>query len=288
MPNYKLHPPSFGRTGKRGDRRLYDADGNYAGSMEGRACESAGEAGNVGMSLEEFLTILNRKIKISFYQDERGHWRRDRNWMRDQNQLNKALLRYAYECERRGWQPAVEDIFNDLQDLLIALETQEHDGKGARTWFPKYLEACVDKRVNLQAEKLNRTKEAPRTYTRKIVDGLQVVEEIRTPVRDMAALYAAIRVNRGGRKKKKTAKPKRKSTKSTPSTESTTNQRRTNMQKPYFVMLYNQSGSRLVPLLDESGMLAMYATVEEAKHAAKRTVFGEHFGYDIFEAGYGV
>lgn len=204
--DYKLHPPKFAHSGQRGDRRLYDAQGNYA----------AGRSG--GMTIEDFLTLLNRKIKISFYQDQRGQWRRDRNWMRDQHQLNKALLRYAYECDRRGWEPAVEDIFNDLQDLLIGLETQEHDGKGARIWFPKYLEACVDKRVNLQAEQLNRTKQAPATYTRQIVDGLTVVNEIRTPVRDMAALYRGIIVKRGGRKKKKAAQ--RKSTPSTKSTES--------------------------------------------------------------------
>lgn len=52
-------------------------------------------------------------------------------------------------------------------------------------------------------------------------------------------------------------------------------------------MLYNQSGTRLVPLNDPAGDLMMYATREEAATDAQRTAFGEHFGYDIFEAGMG-
>lgn len=57
------------------------------------------------------------------------------------------------------------------------------------------------------------------------------------------------------------------------------------MKTPFFVMLYNQSGTKLIPMLDSDGNLAMYLTREEAVHAAQRTLFGEHFGYDIYEAG---
>ena len=60
------------------------------------------------------------------------------------------------------------------------------------------------------------------------------------------------------------------------------------MTKPFFAMLYNQAGTRLVPMCDPEGELLMYATVEEAAHAAQRTAYGEHFGYDIYEAGDGV
>jgi len=60
------------------------------------------------------------------------------------------------------------------------------------------------------------------------------------------------------------------------------------MGKSYFAMLYNQPGTRLVPMCDPDGELLMYATREEAAHAAQRTAYGEHFGYDIFEAGNGV
>lgn len=60
------------------------------------------------------------------------------------------------------------------------------------------------------------------------------------------------------------------------------------MQKPYFVMFYNQFGTKLVPMLDKNDELIMFSTYEEAKFAASKTAFGEHFGYDIYEAGNGV
>ncbi|MDF5166518.1 hypothetical protein P3612_10985 [Vibrio parahaemolyticus] len=33
--------------------------------------------------------------------------------------------------------------------------------------------------------------------------------------------------------------------------------------------------------------LAKYETEQEAQKAAKETVLGEHFGYEVFERGYG-
>lgn len=60
------------------------------------------------------------------------------------------------------------------------------------------------------------------------------------------------------------------------------------MEKPFFAMLYNQSGTRLVPMCDPEGELYMYSTREDAALAAGRTAFGEHFGYEIYEAGDGV
>lgn len=57
------------------------------------------------------------------------------------------------------------------------------------------------------------------------------------------------------------------------------------MDKPFFVMLNNQKGTRLVPMADPENELMMYATKEEAEEAAKHTFYGEHFGYEIHEAG---
>jgi len=59
------------------------------------------------------------------------------------------------------------------------------------------------------------------------------------------------------------------------------------MEKPYFVMLYNQRGDRLVPMLEDMGELAMYASFEEAESAAELNPMGQSFGYDIFQAGCG-
>jgi hypothetical protein len=58
--------------------------------------------------------------------------------------------------------------------------------------------------------------------------------------------------------------------------------------KPYFVMLWNQKQTRLVPLRDENDELMMFSTVYGAIEAARETGFGAAFGYDIFEAGNGI
>ena len=60
------------------------------------------------------------------------------------------------------------------------------------------------------------------------------------------------------------------------------------MEKPYFVMLYNQKGTRFIPLTSPADQLEMFATPEQARDAAEGSLFGSRFGYEIFEAGDGV
>ena len=59
------------------------------------------------------------------------------------------------------------------------------------------------------------------------------------------------------------------------------------MEKPFFAMLYNQSGTRLVPMADPEGELMMYPDIESATTAAEHTLYGSEFGYDIYKAGFG-
>ena len=56
------------------------------------------------------------------------------------------------------------------------------------------------------------------------------------------------------------------------------------MDKPFFVMLFNQKGTRLVPLVDPDGQLMMYETAAEARGAAENSLMGERFGYLIYSA----
>jgi len=55
------------------------------------------------------------------------------------------------------------------------------------------------------------------------------------------------------------------------------------MLKPYFVMLRNQNGDRLVPLLDESGELCQFDTRAESIKAAMSSTFGAAFGFVVFD-----
>jgi hypothetical protein len=56
----------------------------------------------------------------------------------------------------------------------------------------------------------------------------------------------------------------------------------------YFVMLDNQDGKLIQPLLDEDGMdVALFDTEHDAREAAQANAVGSHFGYEIFERGNG-
>lgn len=57
----------------------------------------------------------------------------------------------------------------------------------------------------------------------------------------------------------------------------------------FFVMLNMQDGGCGVTPLTEfnSDKLAMFNTEEAARKAAKSSVLGDAFGYEVFERGYG-
>ena len=59
------------------------------------------------------------------------------------------------------------------------------------------------------------------------------------------------------------------------------------MDKPYFVMLNNQQGTRLVPLVDGEE-LAMFPTADKAIEAAEKNLMAINFGYEVFKFGEGV
>lgn len=153
------------------------------------------------MTPPDLYRVLLKKISEKFY----SH-RADRNWFRDQGALIKAIGRYAQVCVDRGWEPDLDEVFQDIMRLLNQLEQQEREGNGSRTWFPTYLQGCIDRRVRLQAEQLNRRKEQGARHVSKIIAGVQPVAEIRrTPIEETAALAASIKL-KGGRKKKGGAK----------------------------------------------------------------------------------
>ncbi|CAH7152218.1 hypothetical protein [Vibrio alginolyticus] len=60
----------------------------------------------------------------------------------------------------------------------------------------------------------------------------------------------------------------------------------------FFVMLTTQNGG-YTPLMlcadiaSDEAVLAKFATEQEARDVAKRTVLGEAFGYEVFEIGCG-
>ena len=62
------------------------------------------------------------------------------------------------------------------------------------------------------------------------------------------------------------------------------------MDKPFFIMMYNQKGTVAMPITDSDNddQVAFYATEEEALDAMDGHIYAEAFGFEIFEMGTGV
>ena len=58
------------------------------------------------------------------------------------------------------------------------------------------------------------------------------------------------------------------------------------MTKPFFVMLYHPNENiGFVPMLDENDDLARFVSVKEADSAAKTSLLGSEFGWEVFQIG---
>lgn len=56
------------------------------------------------------------------------------------------------------------------------------------------------------------------------------------------------------------------------------------MKNRFFVMLKSQCGERLIPLLNEDGIVCQFPSRSSAFSAAMSTPFGSAFGFIIFDA----
>ena len=63
------------------------------------------------------------------------------------------------------------------------------------------------------------------------------------------------------------------------------------MRKPFFIMMYSQSGEMIMPLVedDESGnsQVLLFASQREAHNTARSQHYCQAFGYEIFCMGEG-
>lgn len=58
------------------------------------------------------------------------------------------------------------------------------------------------------------------------------------------------------------------------------------MDADFFVMLNTQRGG-ITPLVEENGELAVFPDEDAARDAANRNTLGGHFGFEIFQRGFG-
>lgn len=59
------------------------------------------------------------------------------------------------------------------------------------------------------------------------------------------------------------------------------------MKNPFFVMMFNQHGTLVMPLVNAIDDVEMFATEEEARSVAEKHPYCKAFGYEVFEAGTG-
>jgi hypothetical protein len=59
------------------------------------------------------------------------------------------------------------------------------------------------------------------------------------------------------------------------------------IEKAYFVILSHQKQEIFLPMLDENDILALFKTENDAINAGNENPLGKHFGFEVFELGYG-
>jgi len=117
------------------------------------------------MSVDQLITEVLNSI--------RNHWyaERVREFKRDERALTRAILRYGFECEQRGWHFDGPFIFGELMSLLKKIRTSEADIK----YLPVYLDGAVKRWIGGRAEELSAKAKNIRVQTHKVVAGLERV-----------------------------------------------------------------------------------------------------------------
>jgi len=152
------------------------------------------------MTVPELIEDVLRRIQSTDW-----YHGRVREFARDRRALMKAVARYGYACNERGWHFQPHEILGDLVALL-----RDIVNKGAAIeYFPIYLEHAVDRHLRQRAEEYNeRAKKAkqPEALSRKIIQGTEVVRVLQpTAVELLATLYGDLK-----KRKPKPAKVPRK------------------------------------------------------------------------------
>ena len=58
------------------------------------------------------------------------------------------------------------------------------------------------------------------------------------------------------------------------------------MDKPYFVMVYDQDGESAQPLVDDNGAMRFWDSMTEACIAGHEHFYASRFGFEVHEMGH--
>lgn len=139
----------------------------------------------IDMTIEAPIERTTRRIHKEFYAE------RDLRFWQDFRPLVKAITKYGYECNQRGWEMQPHAIYWDISRLLDSMRKHKDDIE----YLPAYLESTVRNHVGMRAEEIQALSNANRTSraVRVITDGVRpVVEVISTDTQLLAALHASL------------------------------------------------------------------------------------------------
>jgi len=102
----------------------------------------------MALTIPELIETVLSRIWKEHYENQS---RRDQ-FFRDERALTKAIARYGYECDSRGWDFDPSAIW---AELMRVLDTMRGRDAAIRSWFPVYLEASVDRHIRIRADELS-------------------------------------------------------------------------------------------------------------------------------------
>jgi len=148
------------------------------------------------MTIPDLIHTVLRDIRLRFYGD------RTMEYCRDKQALLKAIARYGYACDSRGWDLQPEYIARDIIALLKQIQTQG----GPKGYLPVYLEGAVDRHVRLRAEEIQAEAAALDGRVTRTMAGVRVGHG---PVENTTATLATIYRQLNARPRRtKTRKPR--------------------------------------------------------------------------------
>lgn len=142
------------------------------------------------MTIPELITLILGAIRNQFYADD------IRAFKRDERALTKAISRYGYECNQRGWEFETKHILHALLKLLNEIKRSEAEIH----YLPTYLDGAVKRHIGQRAEELSAAAKSTPKNIARIVAATKRVEAVRepSPTEILATLYRDLKRKRPG------------------------------------------------------------------------------------------
>lgn len=116
------------------------------------------------MTVADLITAVLDALRSQLYADAPAA-----HWFRDKTALTKAISRYGYACDQRGWQFDVPFLLKEIMGIVVVVKRQQITG-----YLPVYLSEAIDQHIREHAEELNTKAKAIRTVAEKNIGKLHV------------------------------------------------------------------------------------------------------------------